>query len=66
MEFLRNDTQQSCSMLNEFIVMSVAKTKSKVLSGICLLLKGAASIFSLIFGTQLLLKEESCLKGEGK
>lgn len=66
MEFLRNDTQQPCSKLNEFIVINVTKTKSKVLSGICLLLKGAASIFSLIFGTQLLLKEESCLIGEGK
>lgn len=71
MEFLRNYTQQSCNMLNEFTKINVAKTKSKVVSGICLLLKGVASTLSLIFGTRLLLKRQqeestSCLKGEGK
>lgn len=30
MEFLRNYTQQSCDMLNEFIVINATKTKSKV------------------------------------
>lgn len=71
MEFLRNYTQQSCDMLNEFTVINITETKSKVVSGICLLLKGVASILSLIFGTKLLLKRQhkesaSCLKGEGK
>lgn len=71
MEFLRNYTQQSCDMLNEFIVINATKTKSKVVSGICLLLKGVASILSLIFGTRLLLKRQqeestSFLKGEEK
>lgn len=56
MEFLRNCTQQSCDVLNEFIMINATKMKSKVVSGICLLLKGVASILSLIFGTKLLLK----------
>lgn len=30
MEFLRNYTQQSCDMLNEFIVINATKMKSKV------------------------------------
>lgn len=58
MEFLRNYTRQSCDMLNEFTMINVTTTKSKVVSGVCLLLKGVASILSLIFGTKLLLKGE--------